>query len=304
MRVLMMIGLLSASSCWAQEPTQANQSVVTVQQQPQQAGQQAPQQEAQQQPQPPATPEKRAITVPAGTRISLVLTSPIGTGVSQVGDPVRAVTDFPVSIDNALAIPAGTYVEGQIGAVVRSHHAGIEMRFTRLIFANGYAAPISEATVSASADKLGANSAPTLDHLGVSGTAEVSDAGEVGDVRGLSDVPRASSTTAWSNANVGREAQTLQLTPASYAIPAEPQQMPTPPTLPPLPKLGPSRGAVLGIGLAAAGGVVLAVILLARNHQGRGDIYFQAGWKFDLILQTPLTLDTDSVAAAASISNR
>src|SRR5271156_4276956 len=230
MRVLIMIGALTASSCWGQEPAptaeqpairkeqpqqplpeapqprleeQTQQATSQPPQAPQPTQQQPPQQSPQQMQTPaPAASEKRTITVPAGTRIALVLTSPIGTASSQVGDPVRAVTDFPVSIDNGLAIPAGTYVEGEVGEVLRpsiSHRAGIEMRFTKLIFASGYTAPISGTTTDARAGTPGTDAAPTLGHISVSGAAEVMDAGAVGDVRDLRDV---ADTTAAFNAGI------------------------------------------------------------------------------------------------------
>lgn len=60
---------------------------------------------------------------------------------------------------------------------------------------------------------------------------------------------------------------------------------------------------VIGVGLAALGGVLVATILLTRRQQAQSDIYFEAGWKFDLILQTPLIVDADSVAAAVAIPN-
>jgi hypothetical protein len=329
MRVLIVIGVLTASSCWAQEPAPTAEQPAIRKEQPLPSSQPSPQPSLPEAPQPrleqqtqqptsqppqqstpqmqtpaPAASEKRTITVPAGTRIALVLTSPIGTASSQVGDPVRAVTDFPVSVDNGLAIPAGTYVEGEIGEVLRpsfSHRAGIEMRFTKLIFASGYTAPISGTTTDARTGTSGTDTALALGRISVSGAAGVSDAGAVGDVRDLRDVAEA---TAAFNAGVVTKEQAFQLTPVSFAMPAEPQQLPTQPTLPPSPKIGPSRGAVIGIGAAAVGCVVLAVILLSRRHQSQGDIYFQAGWKFDLILQTPLTLDADNVATAVAIANK
>jgi hypothetical protein len=55
---------------------------------------------------------------------------------------------------------------------------------------------------------------------------------------------------------------------------------------------------VIGIGLAALAAVVVTVALLS-HHNGRSDLYLDAGSKIDLILQSPLTLDAASVSAAA-----
>jgi hypothetical protein len=83
--------------------------------------------------------QAQLITIPAGTKIPLTLTSALGTRTARVGDPVRAETTFPVAIGGEVAIPNGTFVEGAIDQVRRrGRNAGFDMHFTRLIFANGY----------------------------------------------------------------------------------------------------------------------------------------------------------------------
>ncbi|MGA2421183.1 MAG: hypothetical protein ABSG69_13970 [Candidatus Acidiferrum sp.] len=265
--------------------------------------------------QPAAPDQKHSITIPAGTHLSLVLTSPVGTAVSQVGDPLRAVIDFPVSIDNALAVPAGTFVEGNIAAVVRGHRKGLEMRFSKLIFANGYAVTLSDAVLSAALSHPAMNAA--AGQIALAGTADVSAAGKVGDFRPVNAEVGTGSTASGAvtetevpetsmscSARTGGQKQAPRITAISSATFGEPQQPPTQPTLPPLPHVGPSRGLVIGVGLAALGGVLVATILLTRHQQAQSDIYFEAGWKFDLILQSPLTVDADRVAATAAISNK
>jgi len=84
----------------------------------------------------------RQITVPAGTTVLLHLKSPIDTHSARVGDGVYCETSFPVTIDNTMAIPAGTYVKGRITRVERSGRikgrAELQVHFTTLIFPNGY----------------------------------------------------------------------------------------------------------------------------------------------------------------------
>ena len=87
-------------------------------------------------PQAPSGAQKKTLVIPAGTRIPMTLTAPITTK-SHPGDTVRAVTAFPVSIDNQLAIPVGTYAEGVIDKV-NARVPSVEMHFTRMIFSNGY----------------------------------------------------------------------------------------------------------------------------------------------------------------------
>jgi hypothetical protein len=103
---------------------------------------QAPQPDVQGPSQHSTTNQKSTITVPAGTRVALALTSPIWAKTAKVGDTVHAATAFPVTVSNDMAIPPGTYAEGRIDALTRpswlSAHAQFQLHFTKLIFANGY----------------------------------------------------------------------------------------------------------------------------------------------------------------------
>jgi len=84
----------------------------------------------------------RQITVPAGTQVLLQLKSPIDTKSARVGDGVYCQSTFPVTIDNAVVIPAGTYVKGRITRVQRpgrvKGRAEILFNFNSMIFPNGY----------------------------------------------------------------------------------------------------------------------------------------------------------------------
>jgi hypothetical protein len=83
------------------------------------------------------------ITIPAGTRVELSLTSPVWSRTVKVGGAIHAVTNFPVAVHGQIAIPEGTYVQGQIDSFTKpgwlSPHAQFQIHFTKLIFANGYA---------------------------------------------------------------------------------------------------------------------------------------------------------------------
>jgi type IV secretion system protein VirB10 len=92
---------------------------------------------------PPAgVPSSRAITVPAGTKVLLQLKSPIDTKSAHVGDGVYCQTSFPVTQNNVVVIPAGTYVKGEIAHVERAGRikgrAQILFHFDTMIFPNGY----------------------------------------------------------------------------------------------------------------------------------------------------------------------
>jgi len=89
-----------------------------------------------------SNPSRPKLVIPAGTTIPLALTEPIQARSAKAGDSVYAETAFPVVVKNQMAIPPGTYVEGQIDSLVRpawfSPHAQFQMHFTKIIFANGY----------------------------------------------------------------------------------------------------------------------------------------------------------------------
>jgi hypothetical protein len=84
---------------------------------------------------------------------------------------------------------------------------------------------------------------------------------------------------------------------SSYAL-AAPQSS----QLPSLPKLGPNIGTVVGVTVGAAAAGAVAAVLLTRQHGGRGGVLFDTGWQFEMVLESPLSVDAASVAAAAAIA--
>ncbi len=81
-------------------------------------------------------------TVPSGTKVPLTLAQGITTKTAKEGDPVYARTAFPITQNNRILIPAGTYVQGVVRRVVRpgrvKGRAELQMSFTSMIFPNGY----------------------------------------------------------------------------------------------------------------------------------------------------------------------
>lgn len=95
-------------------------------------------------------------------------------------------------------------------------------------------------------------------------------------------------------ASFGAERQNAESMEFGGGLGPQMQTGPTPPPLPPLP--GPHYGPIIG---TAAGGVAAIVILAILAHRHRGDYaLFDAGWQFEMILQSPLSLDSDRVEAA------
>jgi len=96
--------------------------------------------------QPSAAGTSPPIILSAGTKVELLVTRPVRALTAKAGDPIYAQTSFPVVTGTGIAIPAGTYVEGTIESVTRptrrSNRAEIEVLFTKIVFANGYVAPL------------------------------------------------------------------------------------------------------------------------------------------------------------------
>src|SRR3954454_25230820 len=63
-------------------------------------------------PSPPA--QQTVVTVPAGTRIPLVLTHPVQSRVIHRGDDIYAQVTAPVRSGDQMVIPPGTFVQGTV----------------------------------------------------------------------------------------------------------------------------------------------------------------------------------------------
>ena len=198
--------------------------------------------------------QEGTLTVPAGTRIQLKLINPIQTRRARRGDPVRATTAFPVTLGTTMAIPVETFVEGEIKKVRKHGDPALQIRFTRMVFNNGYAVLLGGATAEARAGHPGESFPST--------TAKA---------------PGTQSTLAPAMAN---------------------QPGPQPPQPGPLPRLGPNPAVLIGVGLAITAGSLITGVLWAR-HRGQ-DIFFDTGSSFEMVLDQPLTLDAQSIAAATA----
>ena len=94
------------------------------------------------------------ITVPAGTRMAVVLENGVSTGSAKAGDSLYFRTSFPITQNNRIVIPVGSYLRGEL---VTSKRPGrikgrgeFRMRLNTLIFPNGYTVDLNAAPRSAS----------------------------------------------------------------------------------------------------------------------------------------------------------
>ena len=217
------------------------------------------------------------VTIPVGTVVPLTLVNQIKNKSSKPGDSIRAVVAFPVTVGAQIAIPAGTYVEGTLlPAAPKVKHQpdpGVQIHFTRLVFANGYSASL-DATQSAALLGPSGASSPQWGAMALPAAFGNFDPVSIFSSIGF-HMP--SFAGPWRNWLM-----------SAQAVP--------PSTLPPLPHVGPSTGAIIGISVGAPLAFIILGIIF-HHRSGTSDfIVHDAGWQFQMKLDAPLTLNTAQIA--------
>lgn len=89
----------------------------------------------------PASPGQ-TILIPTGTRIGVILENGISTATAKAGDSVYFRTSFPITINNKVVVPVGSYLRGE---VTESRRPGrvkgkgqLRVRLNTMVFPNGY----------------------------------------------------------------------------------------------------------------------------------------------------------------------
>lgn len=82
------------------------------------------------------------LVVPTGTHLPLVLRNGVNTRTAKAGDAVYFETLYPISLNNRVAIPMGTFVRGQILTAKRpgriSGRGEFRIALEQMTFLNGY----------------------------------------------------------------------------------------------------------------------------------------------------------------------
>lgn len=98
-------------------------------------------------PQVATTTNPSTVTIPAGTRVLMVLKSPLHTTSGTAGSGLYLETLYPVVQGNGVVIPARTLVQGVVESDERPGHlkrtSELRFRFTTLIFPNNVVVPIN-----------------------------------------------------------------------------------------------------------------------------------------------------------------
>ena len=105
---------------------------------------------------PASTGEK--ILVPTGTRIGVTLENGISTATAKPGDSVYFRTSFPITIDNKVVVPVGTYLRGEVTESKRPGRVKgkgeLRIRLFTMVFPNGYTVDMNAEPHSSDAENV------------------------------------------------------------------------------------------------------------------------------------------------------
>ena len=203
-------------------------------------------------------PQQKTTTIPAGTRVALVLTQPVDSKSTHRGQEIYAQTTAPVVVNDKVVIPAGTFVQSKVDKLARRGSRGeMSMQSVAFVFPNGYVADVLGPVVVES------DEGTTFNNPGSGTKAGVIAAPLAG--LGLGALIGSAAHTTHTS--------TLGGTSITSSTPA-----------------GVGIGSIVGL---AAGGVV-SLALLAHSH----GFYFDVGSSMQMELPQLVTLDGEQIGAA------
>ena len=87
--------------------------------------------------------QKGNVTIPAGTRLPLILTQPIESRRMRRGDDIYAQITSPVNSGNEVVIPPGTFIQGSLDKFERHGDRGeLQLQSISITFPDGYVTAI------------------------------------------------------------------------------------------------------------------------------------------------------------------
>lgn len=96
-------------------------------------------------------PQPANVTVPSNTQIPLALENAINSKTAFPGQSIYCRTIYPITVDNRIVIPVGSYIKGEVTQVVKPGRirgkAKMGLRFDSLTLPNGVTEPL-RATLS------------------------------------------------------------------------------------------------------------------------------------------------------------
>ena len=223
---------------------------------------------------PSAENQNANVTIPVGTHLALVLTQPIQSRYVRRGDDVYAQVTSPVTSQNEVVIPAGTFVQGTVDKLGNDNgRAQLHLTSLAITFPDGYVAPISgpvtiETSQGYAIKDPGSKRAAGAFALAGAGAG-------IGALIGHS--------VGTSSSNV-----TSNFPPGCVGPPPYCTQVSTP-------VYGTKgRDTAMGAGLGAAIGAVGAIVMLGSSHH----YFVDAGAPVGMTLDQPVTLPRNEVELA------
>lgn len=222
-----------------------------------------------------------ALTVPAGTSIALVLTHPIQSRHVHHGDDIYAQIISPVTSGNQVVIPPGTLVQGKVDSVGRNGSRGeLRLLSMSIMFPDGYVAPVAGPLTLQSDEGYA-----------------IKDPGQ-GRALGAFAFPAAG---VGLGALIGHSAASSQGTTITSMLP--PGCTGPPPGCLSSSVTGPpdkGKDTVIGAAVGGAIGAIASIALLVSSH----NFFLDVGSPVEMILQHPLSLQSDQVADAIQRSEQ
>ena len=240
---------------------------------------------AQAPPQPPSSPEAETsaqtpaksspVTLPAGTRIALVLTHDIQSRSMRRGDDIYAQITSPVNSGTQMVIPPGTFVQGTVDKLQRQGgRAELHLQSMSITFPDGYVAPIA-GPVTLESDEGYALKDPGQRRM-IGFVALPAAGAGLGALIGHS-VASSQNSTITSSLPPGCTGPPPFCISSSLSVP-------------------PNKGesTVIGAAVGGAVGFVASLVLLASSH----NFFLDVGTPVEMILRQPLFLEEPQVADA------
>jgi len=221
------------------------------------------------------------ITVPAGSRIALVLTQPIQTRYVHRGDDIYAQIVSPVTAGNEVVIPPGTFVQGKVDKIERQGGRGeLRLQSMSITFPDGYTIPVAGPITLESPDGYA-----------------LKDPGQRRMV-GAFALPAAGAglgaLIGHSTANSQPQTITSTLPPGCTGPPPGclSSSLTTPGST--------AKGTIIGAAVGGTIGAVASIALLINTH----NFFIDVGAPVEMVLQHSLALPQDEVADAVQRSEQ
>ncbi len=216
-----------------------------------------------------------AITVPAGTRMALVLMHPLQSRYVHRGDDIYAQTTSPVVAGDEVVIPPGTFVQGKVDKLSRQgSRAELYLQSLSITYPDGYVASVPGPLTMESGDGYA-----------------LKDPGK-GRIVGGFALPIAG---VGMGALIGHSLASSQGTTITSTLPPgctgpPPGCLSSSLTGPP----EPGKDTAIGAAVGGAIGAVASLALVLNTH----NFFLDVGSPVEVVLQHPLLLEQDQVANA------